>query len=259
MRIAGLGLLGLLLACGPRSSERAGQDAAPDEPRTSEEQRVRVLITGFNDWHDIRDQAELWRCRDNPSCRLLIGDAATGEPRGFAGPLVTRLEQAAPTIAWTFRTMPVTWGVFSRVPDEYDVIINVGLGIYDRFDAIQIERGAYNLHQGEDAAGVEAEGPIDPAKPEVVLPSDAVLAKIDALAGREIAGFDVLVAAARPDNSYLCNETHWFALAAQAAAAREVYFVHIPQPGPDGFDPLAEALAGVILELVDAGRSQGSG
>lgn len=214
---------------------------------------MRVLITGFNDWHDIHDARELWRCRDNPSCRLLIGDAATGEPRSFEGPLATRLRSAAPQIAWTFRTMPVTWGVFAEPPSDFDVIINIGLGVYDTDDALQLERGAYNLHQGVDAAAVAASGPIDANAGEVVLPSAAMLERIDGLAGRELADYRVRVAEARPDNSYLCNETHFFALAAQARAGspRAVYFLHIPQPRESGgFEALAEAVALLVLELV---------
>lgn len=214
---------------------------------------MRVLITGFNDWHDIHDARELWRCRDNPSCRLLIGAEATGEPRSFEGPLATRLRGAAPQIEWTFRTMPVTWGVFAEPPPGFDVIINIGLGVYDTDAALQLERGAYNLHQGSDAAQQPASGPIDASKPELVLPSDAMLTTIDALAGRTLAGYAIRVAAARPDNSYLCNETHFYALAEQARSGspRAVYFLHIPQPSASGgFDALAEAVALLVLELV---------
>jgi hypothetical protein len=257
VRTPGLALLGLLLglplACGPRSPEHVERAAPTHEPGPREEQPVRVLITGFNDWHDIHDARELWRCRDNPSCRLLIGDAASEEPRAFEGPLATRLRSAAPQVEWTFRTMPVTWGVFAEPPPGFDVIINIGLGVYDTDDALQLERGAYNLHEGLDAAQAAASGPIDASAAEVVLPSAALLDRIDALAGRELAGYRVRVAAARPDNSYLCNETHFFALAAQARSGspRAVYFLHIPQPRAEGgFEALGEAVAQLVLELV---------
>ncbi len=231
------------------------------------DQPLRVLVTGFHDWRDIGSPSEVWRCRDNPSCRLLIGSqglAATEPPTRHAGPLVERLVRAAPEVEWSFRTLPVTWGVFSSVPREHDVIINIGLGVYDRFDALQLERGAYNSRTGEDAAGVEVDGPIDAAQGEVLEPpaTSPIAARIDALVGTRIAGYEILGAAARASNSFLCNQTHWFALAAVHAGGplpREVYFLHIPYAEPSvaggsasdaDFEPLADAVAGVVLGLI---------
>ncbi|MFV8755387.1 hypothetical protein ACNOYE_32960 [Nannocystaceae bacterium ST9] len=250
---------------GPRSEPNAsGADSTPREAnpaaRIDEDRPLRVLVTGFHDWRELGDPPAIWRCRDNPSCRLLIGAArldASGPPDRLAGPLVERLQRAAPSIEWSFRTLPVTWGAFSSVPREHDVIINIGLGVYDRFDALQLERGAYNLQAGADALGVEANGPIDESEGNVLDPpaGSPIAGRIDALVGRTIAGFTILGAAARAENSYLCNQTHWFALASVDAEGeqgpREVYFLHIPYAKDDDYAPLADAVAGVVLELVD--------
>ena len=237
---------------------KPGQGSS-DAAEPSEHQALRVLVTGFNDWRDLGDPPVIWRCRDNPSCRLLLGDLgldASGPPSRYTGPLVERLERGGPEIAWTFQTLPVTWGVFEQVPTEHDVIINIGLGIYDRFDALQLERGAYNLQRGEDALRVAREGAIDPRRGEILDPPQGspIAARITSLVGTRIGGFEILGAAARPDNSYLCNQTHWYALAALHARGegpREVYFLHIPYAEQDDYEALADAVAGVVLGLVE--------
>jgi hypothetical protein len=211
-----------------------------------------VLVTGFHDWEDLGDPPNVWRCRDNPSCRLLVGAESRERPTAFEGPLVERLERAAPGVEWTFSTLPVVWGAFRDVPQEHDVVVNLGLGVYDRFDALQLERGAYNLRRGLDAAGSGAPGPIDPSAAAVREPPAAMTARIDRLVGRRLAGFEVLGAEARSSNSYLCNETHWNALAAlDEDRPREAYFVHIPHAEGDDYAPLAEAVATLVLALVE--------
>jgi hypothetical protein len=242
--------------------------AAPAEPRRADASAtlkgppMRVLVTGFNDWRDLGQPPNIWRCRDNPSCRLLLGAPHDAMPQTdflFEGPLVERLRRRAPGIEWSFATMPVTWEAFAVVPDDVDVIINIGLGVYDRFDALQLEAGAYNLRQGADAAGHERSEAIAAGAPEVLEAPEtsAIPGRIDALAGRTLAGYEILVAAARAENSYLCNETHYHALEALHAghgALREVYFLHIPyaEGASQGGDheALAEGVAAVVLELV---------
>jgi pyrrolidone-carboxylate peptidase len=239
----------------PGAGESQPSESSPSEAPSNRPRRV--LVTGFHDWRELGDPPAIWRCRDNPSCRLLIGDAgleARSAPDRHAGPLVERLEEAAPEIEWSFRTMPVTWNVFAEVPTEHDVIINIGLGVYDRFDALQLERGAYNLQDGQDALGRSAGGAIDPNRPTVLEPpaTSAIAARIDALVGTTIAGYEILGRPARPENSYLCNQTHWFALAAvhSGEGPREAYFLHIPYAKDGDHEPLAEAVAGVVLALV---------
>lgn len=249
------------LACSSNTSEVGGPAVGAPAAMADdlEQQPVRVLVTGFNDWRELGEPPNVWRCRDNPSCRLLLGDAHDAEPRAYAGPLVQRLEAAAPDVEFRFATMPVTWGAFTNVPTDVDVIINIGLGVYDRFDALQLEAGAYNLRHGSDAAGVELLGPIDAgAEPTLAAPTSSPIAsRLVSLTGRSIAGYTVVVAEAREANSYLCNETHYHALAALASVLargegplREVYFLHIPYAKDDDYAALADGVSGVVLGLL---------
>jgi hypothetical protein len=266
------GLLSIAIAACSSGAVEAQDASTPADPRrvdtsaTPKGPPMRVLVTGFNDWRELGEPPNIWRCRDNPSCRLLLGDPHDARPQTHAGPLVARLRRRAPDIEWSFATMPVTWEAFATVPDDVDLIINVGLGVYDRFDALQLEAGAYNSRQGVDAAGHARSEAIAAGAPDVLVAPERspIRARIGALAGRTIAGYEILVAAARTENTYLCNETHYHALSALHAghgALREVYFLHIPyaeggaEGGPQGhgdYEALAEGVAAVVLEL--AGR-----
>lgn len=249
----------LALACSNGASETedpvASTAVQPEPEPDPEEQPVRVLVTGFNDWRELGEPPNVWRCRDNPSCRLLLGDAHEQPPALFQGPLVDRLLAAAPEIEWRFTTMPVSWGAFAEVPTDVDVIINIGLGVYDRFDALQLEAGAYNLRRGADATGVEQSGPIGSGADRVLEPpsSSPISARLASLAGQTFAGYTVLVATAREDNSYLCNETHYHALSTLARGEgrlREVYFLHIPYAEDGDYQALADGVSGLVLGLL---------
>jgi hypothetical protein len=269
-----LSSLALSAALGCSSGAGEAPAAAPDataasaepEPEDPKEAPMRVLVTGFNDWKELGEPPNVWRCRDNPSCRLLLGAETPDRPdrpEDYAGPLVARLRGRAPEVEWRFSTMPVTWEAFAEVPTDVDVIVNVGLGVYDRFDALQLEAGAFNLRQGTDAAGVARSEPIDPSAGEVLdAPADSPIpARLDALAGQTLAGYEVVVAAARPENSYLCNETHHSALAALRAGEgrlREVYFLHIPHAKDGDYEALAEGVAQLVLSLVEADAAASS-
>ena len=100
----------------PAPSTPEPQAAPEAEAAESEVEPMRVLVTGFNDWKELGEPPNVWRCRDNPSCRLLVGEALDAEPSQFDGPLAARLRERAPRIEWRFATMPVTWGVFAEVP-----------------------------------------------------------------------------------------------------------------------------------------------
>jgi hypothetical protein len=221
----------------------------------------RVLVTGFNDWKELGDPPNVWRCRDNPSCRLLLGDEASSRPERFEGPLVDRLQASAggPTIQWDFQTLPVTWGAFETLETEqYDVVINMGLGVYDRFDQLQLEEGAFNERRGTDAAGSTANDPIDPEAARVRSPAEAsgIAARLASLAGTKAGAYDVVVAPARPENSYLCNETHYRALLrlegseAESGRLAQVYFLHIPYAKDDDYATLADGVAELLGQLV---------
>jgi hypothetical protein len=62
------------------------------------------------------------------------------------------------------------------------------------------------------------------------------------------------VADARPDNAYLCNESHYYALRAvegerDPRAPREVYFVHIPEAAGGDYEALARAVGALVRVL----------
>jgi pyrrolidone-carboxylate peptidase len=236
----------------PSSDDATASPKGPEEGRP-----MRVLVTGFNDWEGLGDPPNTWRCRDNPSCRLLLGAEHDAAPQTHEGPLVVRLRRRAPDIEWSFKTMPVTWDAFATVPDDVDVIVNIGLGVYHRFDSLQLEAGAFNLRQGTDAAGHERSEAIAAGAPEI-LPApehSSVPTRLASVAGRTMAGYEIVVMTARDDNTYLCNETHYHALQALHAghgALREVYFLHIPYAENGDYEALAEGVAALVLSL--AGR-----
>jgi hypothetical protein len=272
-------LLALALACaGEDVPNTASPAAAPDldldialstpHPAGTEEnmsESLRVLVTGFNDWKDLGDPPNVWRCRDNPSCRLLLGDETAARPDTHAGPLVELLTGHATTaegraITWTFGTMPVTWGVADTVPDydSYDVVVHVGLGVYDTFSVLKLEDGAFNQRKGTDAAGREADEAIASGSGEVLDAPEGtdIAARVRSLDGHTFGAYTLQVARARPENSYLCNETHFRALervdasVASGGRLRHAYFLHIPYAEEDDYARLARGVAGVVIALV---------
>ena len=70
-----------------------------------------MLVTGFNDWRGLNaapgSPPNLWRCRDNPSCRLLVGAPCDLPPLHRDGPLPRLLratESGTVDVEWTFQT-----------------------------------------------------------------------------------------------------------------------------------------------------------
>lgn len=126
-------------------------DAAP-------KRRVKVLVTGFNDWKGLAAAAppgqplpppNLWRCRDNPSCRLLLGAACDSPPLCKDGPLPRLLRAstagAGVEVDWHFQTLTTQWQTAATLDHlAYDVVINVGLGVYDGSKELRVEQGAHN-------------------------------------------------------------------------------------------------------------------
>lgn len=255
MQRAALFVAALVGACAPQADT-----PVTAEPVPSSDAPLRVLVTGFNDWKELGDPPNTWRCRDNPSCRLLVGDPLIDAPTTFEGPLVTALGRAAGerNVEWSFATMPVTWGVASeRTPyAEHDVVVHIGLGVYDRDDEVFVEAGAFNLRKGTDAAGDAVEEPILAGKPDVLDAPPAVAAAVANVDGRSFGAMRARAMPARVENTYLCNETHTLALDAvansQASGGRlhAAYFVHIPQPKGDDWTALADSVAGVVVALV---------
>ncbi len=255
--------LPLLSACAP-TLEPQPKDPTPSssvEAAAPEPESLRVLVTGFNDWTDLGDPPNLWRCRDNPSCRLLVGEPILDSPGTYEGPLVSALHTAAGDrgITWSFATLPVTWGAAAeRTPyAEHDVVVHLGLGVYDRDDEVFVEAGAYNLRKGTDAAGQGAAEPIFESQPEILAASPAVAAAVEAVDGRTFGTMRARTMQARPQNTYLCNETHSLALdavrrsQAEGGSLEAAFFVHIPQPAEQDWDRLAESVAGVVIALLD--------
>ena len=55
-----------------------------DSRSAQSRRRPRVLVTGFHDWREL--ESNVWRCRDNPSCRVLYGAPSASPPIEKAGP-----------------------------------------------------------------------------------------------------------------------------------------------------------------------------
>ena len=237
------------------------------ESRTDE--RLKVLITGFNDWHELDNN--VWRCVDNPACRLLVGPPCNSPPLVRHGPLVLAIREAlGNSVECHFQTLPVTWGTASGLDlMQFDLVVHLGLGVYDCHDNILLEHNAYNLRCDKpDALACKGGGTaitVDAAEtfePAALATRYALLALGDtSLPG----GFRLSTAEARSVNTYICNETHWRALKAVEAAAeappsgghqpprlRSAYFIHLPHASDDlgGYKGLARAVAEVISRIV---------
>jgi hypothetical protein len=256
------------------STAASCEPVGPERKRTRS--RPRVLITGFHDWREL--QANIWRCRDNPSCRLLLGSPSAAPAIERDGPLLRALkDNAACKAEFTCQTLPVLWGTAAGLDLlSFDVVIHLGLGVYDRHDTIIVERGAFNMRKSiPDAIGHTPKATntsgtgavIEGAAPECLSclhmqPRYEALAREPAaLVSDDARGpFVVLEAPARDENTYICNETHWRALRAVEHASklngrggtearlRAAYFLHLPYPRER--DPDHEQLAVAVAELV---------
>ena len=243
---------------------------AAAESESAATRRPRVLITGFHDWREL--DGNIWRCRDNPSCRLILGECCASPPISRNGPLPQAL-RASVDADFTFVTLPVLWGASAGLDLlSYDLVIHMGLGVYDRHDTILVENDAYNLRQGQDALAHSPPGhTIEMGAPQVLVQGSAMQGRYAALAANASAalpgGFVLSLAPARVSNSYICNETHWRALKARERAEVEApslspsshgavlgasYFVHLPYARDDEKDhrQLAAAVAEVIRRIV---------
>lgn len=212
-------------------------------PKPSAEKPLRVLVTGFHDWRDLGTSPNLWRCRDNPSCRLLLGSPSSSPPVQRNGMLPQVLRKKCPEVQFYFQTLTTTWGTSNTLDHlAYDIVINMGLGVYDSHSRIIVENGAYNARGGKDAAGQEVSSTIEMGTGQSLL-NDEMAGVVCALHGRSIGGYDVEVPQARISNNYICNETHWRGLKALEVSERQgpsrtlkaCFFVHIPTPAKESF------------------------
>src|SRR5690606_31277447 len=150
-----------------------------------------VLVTGFCDWRALGPRPDLWRCRDNPSGRLLTGVPTEGPAPPLEGPLVRLLTDRA-DLRPAFTLLPVTWGAAADLEmQRFDAVIHLGLGVYDAPLRLQPERGAVNLRRGTDALGDEVEGPIEPGLPERIDGPPPVDLALDAVEGETLGAYTV--------------------------------------------------------------------
>ena len=137
---------------------------------------------------------------------------------------------------------------------DYDVVVHCGLGVYDNRETILLECGAWNERKGTDAVGRQRGGPVAGAPPAPTrIGTPKMLANTTAVVasaiGHTLAGGHTLrLAEARPENTYLCNETHHRALKALDGGPRAAYFVHLPYAAED--DPEHRRLAASVAELL---------
>jgi len=133
------------------------------------------------------------------------------------------------------------------------------LGVYDCKDTMLLESGAYNHRHGRDALAERAEHAMEYGAPQV-LRNDSMASRVERVAGEQMGAFQVKVAHARPENAYICNETHFRALKAQTLAAaarssgirlRAAYFLHLPYAREDDHVELADGVAALIKRLVE--------
>jgi len=138
-----------LAASGCTGQSRA---QAPEPAPRVARRPLRVLITGFHDWREL--EGNVWRCRDNPSCRLIYGAACPTPPIERRGPLVAALAAQGLDASFDFVTMPTLWSTAAGLDLlAYDVVVHMGLGVYDSHTTLLLECGAYNERRGTDASG----------------------------------------------------------------------------------------------------------
>ena len=217
----------------------------------------KVLITGFYDWRDLGDPPEFRRCRDNPSCRMLAGEGIG--PRDLTGPLTDHLRKFSkniPQVHVEFALLPVTWESAKRISlAEYDQVIHLGLGVYDSFHRIIIESGAYNYRRGSDAAGLSRDEVMISEMAQVLHPTPPVRAGLKRALNMSLPSpFRLIEVKARPENVYLCNETHYRSLnwlyQYPKGRLKEAYFLHIPHRKGNYDQELARALAQIVTILI---------
>ena len=198
-----------------------------------EQRRVKVLVTGFNDWKNLGETPNLWRCRDNPSCRLLVGAACDSPPLTKQGGLARRLRRCTAglgvEIDWQFQTLTTQWQTAATLDHlAFDVVINIGLGVYDGSKELRVEQGAHNSARGVDAAGHRPRSSTQEESMRAVLEVESMTRITTAVNGLEIGEYKVVAVGARQSNSYICNDTHYRG-ASPDRPRRLTLSVHLPK------------------------------
>jgi hypothetical protein len=240
--------------------------------------QVRCLVTGFNDWRNMTCFQDIWRSEENPSSRVIIGPACKIPPLEKNGPLVKYLTKGVFSsshfeINWSFVTIPTLWST-SRCLDLffYDVVIHLGLGVYDSNKKILLEHGAYNgrLAAADASGNMPPNTIIDQKSGEVLDVSESRQEIIESFEDLDLPnGFKVNIARARKENTYICNETHFNSIkavkqsdenlkmlsegsSASSFRLRNSFFIHIPYPEHEGnYDELAGAVGKLIQLLIE--------
>ena len=176
---------------------------------------------------------------------------------------------ACPEADISYTTMPVLWGTASGLDlMHYDVVVHIGLGVYEGHTTLLLEKGAYNERRGADASAQPPPGhTIEHGAPQEMY-VDSMQARYSALAhAAALPGdFQLKLEGARPKNAYLCNETHYRALKAVdlTSTARRgpsaAYFLHIPYArmgAEDDHSELAAAVATLLTRIVRLETEQG--
>jgi hypothetical protein len=237
-------------------------------------------VSAFLDWPRTNREVvgfDPWRCLANPSGYLLIGRWHQGrvKPDPTRGPLPRTLRRIRRTgdgrpVEWTFDVLPTRWGAGETIPAaDHDVIVSLGLGVYpERYGeaherTVLVEVGARNLRaRGPDVDGVSIG---DDGAPDTIIDRQGrrVLhararerCRAEAAAGMVETPdgvYSVVTEAARDDNAFICNETHYTLLrrVTPGARPRQVYFIHLPRPrNMQKGRPLARVVARVIEGLI---------
>eukprot|EP00467_Chlorarachnion_reptans_P002701 CAMPEP_0114534144 /NCGR_PEP_ID=MMETSP0109-20121206/27676_1 /TAXON_ID=29199 /ORGANISM="Chlorarachnion reptans, Strain CCCM449" /LENGTH=311 /DNA_ID=CAMNT_0001717523 /DNA_START=231 /DNA_END=1162 /DNA_ORIENTATION=+ len=234
---------------------RISSKKSKDKLRCSDSSKLSILVTGFYDWKDLGQPKNILRSRDNPSSRLIVGNACEKTPTIKNGVLPKWLRETCPP-DWEFHyhLLPVVWGSSMGLDlTKYNVVFHLGLGVYDGEPKILLEDGAINLRKGEDVISIKGEEipfPLgDPLGPRFLRDAE-MTSNVRSLDGHTIEGFRIKAMKARPENAYLCNETHYRALETLRTCRtmldesmrklRGVYFIHIPYAGTLAHSTLQE-------------------
>lgn len=168
--------------------------------------------------------------------------------------------------AFTFQTLPTLWGTAGGLDySSFDLVVHLGLGVYDRHDRLVLEHGARNERSSSlDASQAAAASGrlLEAAAPATLHAGEPMRTKLDRLtdAGRPPLphGFELVVLRARAANTYICNETHHRALRAVEAGAgpSAAYFMHIPYAAKDDseHERLGAAVAALVVRMVEEER-----
>jgi len=90
---------------------RISSKKSKDKLRCSDSSKLSILVTGFYDWKDLGQPKNILRSRDNPSSRLIVGNACEKTPTIKNGVLPKWLRETCPP-DWEFHyhLLPVVWG-----------------------------------------------------------------------------------------------------------------------------------------------------